>query len=618
MNHKECVNLGAWPKEDGVYFRVWANQAKEIKVIFEDKTKAFPLKPEQDGFFSGYVSGVAPGALYKYQINNEDCFPDPCSRYQPQGPHGPSMVIDPSDFVWHDQDWQKKGIELHGQIIYELHVGTFTQEGTFTALTKEVRNLKELGITVIELMPLAEFAGRWNWGYDGVALYAPAHVYGSPDNLRSFIDEAHQAGLGVILDVVYNHLGPDGNYLGAFSKDYFTKRYENDWGEAINFDGPHSSAVREFFIFNACYWIKEFHFDGLRLDATQNIYDKSSPHILAELSQAAREAALAKKIILIGENEPQDVNLLMPVEKNGKGLDGLLNDDFHHACKVALTGQQEAYYKDYGGTPQEFISLLKYSFLYQGQFYSWQSKLRGTRVKENMSASQFVIFLQNHDQVANSLDGRRLFHQNDQASCRALTALLLLAPQTPYLFMGQEFGASSPFLFFTDHNKELGPKVTQGRGEFLFQFPSVLAGKAVMIDPQEEQAFFKSKLKLEERSLHKEIYQLHCDLIKLRRQDKVFKLQDRQHLDGAVLSPDAFVIRYFGNRSDRLLLINLGKDLSLSICPQPLLAPLSKSSWKFMWSSEEVIYGGRGTVEAFKRNYWNIPAHCTQVFGSGD
>ncbi|MGH7791142.1 MAG: alpha-amylase family glycosyl hydrolase, partial [Thermodesulfobacteriota bacterium] len=359
------------------------------------------------------------------------------------------------------------GVDIRGQVIYELHIGTFTREGTFDAAARELGELKSLGITLIEVMPVHEFPGRWNWGYDGVGLYAPAHVYGDANALRRFVDSAHSHGIGVILDVVYNHLGPDGNYLKEYSDTYFTDRYETDWGEPPNFDGPGSKEVREFFIRNACYWIAEFHMDGLRLDATQNIYDSGPFHVLAEISQRTRNAAKPKKIVLVGENEPQDAILIGPPEKGGYGLDALWNDDFHHSATVALTGRREAYYTDYRGEPQEFISAVKRGFLYQGQRYKWQKQPRGTAVTTE-PASTFILFTQNHDQVANSLYGHRLHALTSPARYRAITALMLLAPGTPMIFMGQEFGASKPFLYFADYCEEvLAGSVHRGRKEFL-------------------------------------------------------------------------------------------------------------------------------------------------------
>jgi len=579
-----------------------------VEVVIEESDEAaFPLAPEEKGYFSGVVPGIGAGTKYRYRLEDGRLYPDPCSRFQPEGPHGPSMVVDPNAYAWGDTSWL--GARLSGQVIYELHVGAFTPEGTFDAAAREIEELRRIGITMIELMPVAEFPGRWNWGYDGVDLYAPAHLYGDPEGLKRFVDMAHRQGMAVILDVVYNHVGPDGNYLKAFSDDYFTDRYRNEWGEAINFDGPNASEVREFFIRNACYWIAEFHLDGLRLDATQQIFDASPRHVLADLSRRAREAARPREIVLIGENECQHVILLAPVEKGGYGLDALWNDDFHHSARVALTGRREAYYTDYRGEAQEFISAVKRGFLYQGQHYVWQNKGRGSQVTAEPAAA-FVHYIQNHDQVANHLRGERLSALAGPARIRAITALLLLAPETPLLFMGQEFGASSPFLFFADHNDRLAPLVHKGRREFLAQFPSYATPEAQreIPDPRAEETFLKTKLDFSERKKHAGIYRLHYDLLKLRREDPILSLQLREGIDGAVLGPHAFALRFFGKEGDdRLLVVNLGSDLEVRPVPEPLLAPLKEGAWKLIWSSDDPKYGGPGAVHPYDAGGWRLP-----------
>ena len=303
--------------------------------------------------------------LYRFRLDGENSYPDPASRFQPEGPHGPSQIVDPAAFGWTDRDWC--GIHIEGQVIYEMHVGTFTRQGTWEAAARELETLSASGVTVLEIMPVADFTGSFGWGYDGVNLYAPTRLYGIPDDFRRFVDRAHSTGLAVILDVVYNHFGSDGAYFTEFSDDYFTDRYENEWGRPINFDGKNSAPVREFIIANAGYWIDEFHIDGLRLDATQQIFDATSPHVLAEITRRAREAAHERSIIIVAENEPQHVKLIRPVEQGGYGMDALWNDDFHHTAVVAMTGRNEAYYTDYRGTPQEFVSAVKWGYLYQGQ-----------------------------------------------------------------------------------------------------------------------------------------------------------------------------------------------------------------------------------------------------------
>jgi maltooligosyltrehalose trehalohydrolase len=616
VNRERCawhLDLGAEVLAEGVRFRVWAPKCQQVEVmIVGERATTFPLISEGDGYFSRSVPRLSAGTLYRYRLDAGQAYPDPCSRFQPQGPHGPSMVIDPRAYRWQDADWS--GIHLPGQVIYELHIGTFTPEGTFDAAIWELDELERLGITLIEVMPIAEFPGRWNWGYDGVDLYAPSHTYGDAEAFKRFVDAAHTHGLGVILDVVYNHLGPDGNYLPAYSDCYFTDRYKNDWGAAINFDGPGSREVRKFFIGNACYWIAEFHLDGLRLDATQDIHDAGPVHVLAEMSQSARKAAGKRQIMLIAENEPQHVRCITSVEQGGYGLDGMWNDDFHHTARVALTGRHEAYYTDYCGKPQEFLSAIKRGFLYQGQWYHWQGKPRGS-VVTTQPASALVIYTQNHDQVANSLQGKRLTALTSTARYRALTALMLLAPETPMLFMGQEFGASSPFLYFADYaEKVLAGNVHQGRKKFLAQFPSYGSAEAqeVVPDPCSPATFECSKLDFSERTTHMPLYLLHQDLLRLRREDPLVARQERERLDGAVLGAEALVLRFFSTTGDdRLLVVNLGTDLDYVPAPEPLLAPVSGGSWRLVWSSDDPRYGGPGIINPCGSEGWRLPGAST-------
>ncbi len=607
---------------DGVHFRVWAPSCERIEVVFEavkgiPAIAALELEAEDGGYFSGAASAAQAGMHYRFRLNGSDqLIPDPVSRFQPEGPHGPSQIIDPSRFAWSDATWL--GAELVGQVLYELHIGTFTREGTWRAAQDELKELKNLGITVIEVMPVNEFAGRFGWGYDGVDLFAPTHLYGEPDDFRHFVDHAHALGIGVILDVVYNHLGPDGCYVKLFSDHYFSAKHTTDWGEAINFDGDQCRPVREFFRCNAGYWIEEYHLDGLRLDATQNIYDDSTPHIIAEIAAEVRKVAAPRATIIIAENESQDVKLVRPASAGGYGLDGMWNDDFHHSARVALTGEREAYYTDYLGTPQELISALKWGFLYQGQWYQWQKQRRGTPTR-GLKPSTFVTFLENHDQVCNSGFGERIQFASHPGCLRALTALLLLGPGTPLLFMGQEFCASSPFVFFADHKPELAKLVYQGRLEFVRQFTSLATpeSQARIPDPAAWQSFQACKLKLIERDAHKPIYQLHRDLLKLRHEDAVFRAQGARGFDGAVLAQKIFILRFFGSEEegDRLLVINLGIDYVYDPAPEPLLAPPERSQWQIIWSSESPVYGGRGTTP-FGTQTWRIPGCAAIVLAS--
>jgi maltooligosyltrehalose trehalohydrolase len=598
-------------------FRVWAPNTRRLSVVFDDSREA-PLDSEGNGYFAGVI-GVAAGSRYQFQLDTGDrTYPDPASRFQPDGPHGWSEVIDPAAFRWTDAQW--RGVELRGQVLYEIHVGTFTREGTWQAAERELPALAALGVTVIEVMPVADFAGRFGWGYDGVDLWAPTRLYGRPDDLRRFVDRAHAVGIGVILDVVYNHFGPVGNYLRAFSPAYFTDRHYNEWGDAINFDGADSGPVREFFIANAAYWIDEFHLDGLRLDATQQIYDQSPEHVLRAIGARAREAAGARSIVIVAENEPQDTRLVRPLAENGYGLDALWNDDFHHSAIVALTGRAEAYYSDTRGDAQELISAAKYGYLFQGQHYDWQRQARGTPTW-GLPPATFVTFLQNHDQVANSARGLRIHALTSPGRWRAMTALFLLMPGTPMLFQGQEFAASSPFLYFADFDGDLAAAVRQGRGEFLTQFPSIvdLHFRGELADPGDPATFEQCRLDLTERETHKEAYALHKDLLRLRKEDAAFCLQQTGGIDGAVIAPSAFALRFFtpGHVDDRVVVVNLGVDLNRGSFAEPLLAPPAGTDWALRWSSEDPAYGGSGTPDTWPEDCWAIPGESTLVLSPG-
>lgn len=608
--------IGAeYRRGEGTHFRVWAPVAQEVQLMLEDAglSSVLTLEPETAGYFSGLAGQARPGTRYRFRLDGGDPLPDPASRWQPEGPHGPSEVVDPQSFAWTDDAW--RGVVPHGQVLYEMHVGSFTPEGSYAAAEAHLPGLKDLGVTVLELMPVNEFNGPFGWGYDGVNPFAPTHLYGTPDELRHFIDRAHALGLGVILDVVYNHLGPSGNYLPRFSPHYLSSKYDNEWGDALNFDGDHSAPVREFFAANAAYWIAEFHFDGLRLDATQSLHDASEVHILAEITQRARAAAAGRSIYLSAENEPQHAELLRPAGRGGHGLDALWNDDFHHSANAAATGACEAYYTETRGTPQELISALKWGFLYQGQYYAWQKKRRGTPALD-VPAHAFIHCLQNHDQVANSARGQRLHELTTPGRLRAMTALLLLAPATPLLFQGQEFAASAPFLYFACHEDALNRLVRQGRQQFLEQFPNIASpqGSALLAAPSDPLAFRRCKLDHREREDNAHVLALHRDLLRLRREQPVFAAQDSTRLHGAVLGPEAFLLRFLGEQGDdRLLLINLGTTLPLLPMAEPLLAPPAGCRWKLLWHSEDPKYRGNGMAEPDGEHSWRLPAHALAV-----
>ena len=619
--------VGAEPvAKKGVHFRVWAPDKKTVKLVInsqdEELDSLYPptemaLQSEGNGYFSVFVQEACVGSLYRYLLDDDpQPYPDPASRFQPQGPHGSSQVVDALTFDWTDANWT--GVVAEGQVIYEMHIGTFTHEGNWVAATKELPELAALGVTMLEIMPVADFPGRFGWGYDGVNLFAPTQLYGTPDEFRYFVNQAHAVGLGVILDVVYNHLGPDGNYVGKFSSDYFSACNKSDWGgDTLNFDGPNSDGVREYVLANSAYWIEEFHLDGLRLDATQQIFDSSAEHIIAAIAQAVRNAAAPRLTYIVGENGPQDGKLFLSPEDGGFGLDALWNDDFHHTAMVAITGRADAYYSDYRGAAQEFVSTFKRGFLYQGQWYSWQDNPLGTPTLD-MPPPKFVNFIQNHDQLANSGSGKRVHFLTSPNRYRALTALFLLAPQTPMLFQGQEFAATSPFYYFADHNDEIAHLVAQGRADFLAQFRALATPEmqARLPDPGDLETFIRSKLDLNERNLHKETYALHRDLLCLRRNDPVFYASQRSlRIDGAVLSQDAWLIRFFGVNpgDDRLLLVNLSRDLHLVPAPEPLLAPPKNCFWDAMWFSDDPHYGGMGMPPWPMKGNWYLQGESAVV-----
>jgi maltooligosyltrehalose trehalohydrolase len=593
----------------GTSFRVWAPIRRRVEVVFEDG-RSVALAAEPGGYFAGLAEGVGDGGRYRLRLDSgELLLPDPASRFQPEGPHGPSQVIDPAAFRWTDSDW--RGVREVGNVLYEMHIGTFTPEGTWAAAADRLPELIDLGITAVEVMPVAEFPGKFGWGYDGVLLFAPTRLYGTPDDMRAFVDRAHALGLGVILDVVYNHFGPDANFVREFAPQFLSERHKTEWGEPFNFDGPDSGPVREFFVANAGYWIDEFHLDGLRLDATQAIFDDSPEYVVTAITRRVREAAGSRSTFVMAENEPQDANLVRPAEQGGSGLNAIWNDDMHHAARVALTGKNEGYYADYLGAPQELVSAAKWGFLYQGQQYRWHRRRRGTPAFD-IPRHRFVTFIENHDQIANSGRGLRVNQLTSPSKLRAMTAYLLLGPGTPMLFQGQEYASTRPFLFFAGHNPELAKLVHQGRRNELKRFRSQSAPDVLdlVADPADPATFERCKLDPAERAARGAWLALHKDLIALRKTDPAFR--PVVVVDGAVLSDSAFVLRYFvPDDHDRLLVVNLGRDLHLDPAPEPLLAPPERGRvWGVAWSSENPKYGGHGTAPLDAEDSWWVPGEA--------
>ena len=621
--------VGAEVVPGGVHVRVWAPGRRSVEVVPEGGGGHRPVPLDRDGqeHFAGLVAGMGAGAGYRLRVDGGRPLPDPVSRFQPEGPHGPSEVIDPATFAWTDAAWP--GPDPRRAVISEVHVGTFTAEGTFAAAAERLDALAEVGSTVVELLPLADFPGRHGWGYDGVDLFAPMREYGRPDDLRAFVDRAHALGLGVILDVVYNHVGPDGNYLTQFSPTYFSGRHHSDWGETPNFDDGGSEGVREFVLANVRHWIEEYHFDGLRLDATQQIFDTSTDHILAAIAREVRSAAgRRRRTLVVAENEPGDSRSVRPAEEGGYAIDAIWNDDAHHSAMVALTGRREAYYTDYLGTPQELISATTHGFLFQGQRHAWQRARRGMPAFDVEPWTR-VSYLQNHDQVANSATGDRVTTLAASGALRAMTAWLLLGPQLPMLFMGQEFGATSPFMYFADHEPDLARMVRAGRLEFLRQFPSLSSERAQTLvqDPGDPATFERSKLDWNERETPagRMWLALHRDLLAFRSSEAAFRDARTGSVQGAVLSPNSFVLRFFGpdgprghSPDDRLLTVNLGPQEVLVPAPEPLLAPLADMRWGAIWSSEDLRYGGQGAPEPETRGGWDLPGLAATVLAPAE
>jgi maltooligosyltrehalose trehalohydrolase len=552
-------SLGAWQEGNGVQFRVWAQQAQCVELLLEssdNKLRDFPMRKSENGFFSIRREDVPPGAGYRYRVDGKGPFPDPAARFQPRGIHGPS-TFSPSTFPWTDRDWMNARVP-RDLVLYELHVGTFSPEGTFRGVEDKLPGLKQLGVSAIELMPLGDFPGRRNWGYDGVSLFAPARCYGTPDDLRHLVNTAHGLGLAVFLDVVYNHLGPDGNYTGAYSPWYVSKNHRTPWGDALNFDGPHSQPVREFFIENALYWIHEFHIDGLRLDATHAILDDSPRHFLAELAERLHQSAPDRGIVIIAEDHGNLAHMISPIERGGWGLEGVWADDFHHQMRRLLAGDSEGYYSDYTGTVDDLARTINQGWFYCGQHSRHWNKPRGSD-PAGLSPDQFVVCLQNHDQVGNRAFGERLHHQIDLAAYRAASALLLCLPQTPLLFMGQEWACSSPFRFFTDHTPELGRLVTEGRRREFKHFTAFAdpATRERIPDPQDQATFESSQLDWPERERwpHCGIEALYRRLLQLRRAETALNRREAGSFAARAVGDSALILERRGAEGERLLVV---------------------------------------------------------------
>jgi maltooligosyltrehalose trehalohydrolase len=548
--------FGAIPVDGGVRFTVWAPEARTVALHLRrdglpavsyqlpapgSQLPADSRKPEA-GIREMTIADAQPGDRYAYSLDGGVPLPDPASRFQPDGVHGWSAIVDPRAFAWTDAAW--RGLDPRRAVIYELHVGTFTPDGTFRAAIDKLPYLRDLGVTAVELMPVADFPGRRNWGYDGVALFAPSRAYGRPDDLRALVDAAHRHELAVLVDVVYNHLGPEGAYLPAFSPPFLTRAHATPWGAAVNLDGPGASGVRQLLIDNARHWILEYHADGLRLDATHALVDAGTPHFVAELAAAVHDASCGRALVYAEDHR----NLAAMIEdpsRGGWGLDGVWADDFHHVVRRMLAGDARGYYEDYAGSALELAAIVQNGWLFTGQHSTHLKRARGTD-PAHVPLRKAVVCIQNHDQIGNRALGDRLHHTADAAAWRAATVLLLTAPMTPLLFMGQEWAASTPFAFFTDFEPALARAVVAGRRREFAAFPE-FAGAALSLipSPQADATFEASRLRWTEPrgEPHARVFALNQRLLAMRRGHPSLQASDAFTCDTDPLGDDtvAFV-----------------------------------------------------------------------------
>jgi maltooligosyltrehalose trehalohydrolase len=592
---KDPLPQGAELIAEGVRYRVWAREARSVDVRIwtgDRPTRTIPLALDASGYYHAIDYHGACGDLYKFRLNGTDEYPDPASRFQPEGVNGRSQVVDPRAFQWHDSDWTAP--PFRDLVIYELHIGAFTPGGTFLAAIEKLQHIRDLGATAIEIMPIADFAGDRNWGYDGVSMYAPARAYGTPDDFRKLVDAAHRTGLAVILDVVYNHLGPDGNYLGVYAPGYIDEERKTPWGGALRVDDPSYRPLRALIASNAPYWREEFHIDGFRLDATHAIQDQSPRHLLEEITDAIHE----RGAFAIAEDSRNDSRVILPVAENGLGFDGVWADDFHHNVRVASTRENEGYLSDFTGALAETVETLRNGWFYRGQYSAHSGAKRGSECR-HIPPQKFVHCISNHDQVGNRAMGDRLNHVISREAYLATSALLCLTPYTPMLFMGQEWAASSPFIFFTDHNEDLGKLVTAGRHDEFKSFAAFRteAARDKIPDPQSPKSFMDSKLIWDEVRDEKksQTLELYRRCLNLRRSESVFRPATRQTWYVTALEMGAGALRYKGESADWLLLFDLEGGHSGPVTGEWIGKPRTEAGWTVVLSTNDKPFGGAGT-----------------------
>lgn len=579
--------VGPIASENGrCQFDVWAPFAKTVEVLSDSAEKRrVPMQVAANGHFLADVERVNPGSNYFYLLNGETRRPDPASRFQPQGVHGPSQLVNPY-FTWTDSAWI--GIPLEAVVFYEIHVGTFTAEGIFDSIIPRLPALKSLGITMVELMPVAQFPGSRNWGYDGVFPYAVQNSYGGPEGLKRLVDACHREGLGVALDVVYNHLGPEGNYLRDFGP-YFTDRYKTPWGEALNFDGPESDEVRRFFIGNALYWVSEFHIDALRLDAVHAIVDTSATPFIEELALEVHRLAgeLGRTVHVIAESDLNDPHIVQPRELGGRGLDAQWSDDFHHALHTLLAREKMGYYQDFGSI-DHLVKAYSQGFVYSGEYSPFRRRRHGNS-SQLVPARRFVVFAQNHDQVGNRVQGDRLASLVSFEKLKLAAAALLLAPFLPLLFMGEEYGELASFPYFVSHSDaELIENVRKGRCEEFAKF----AWSGLVPDPQAQETFERARLNwnLRDTGKHQMLLGIYTELLRLRRSIPAFANLSKLDMNTWVCGPNAFGIeRWSGN--DRVSVLFNFDDR-----PAPVGARIAAGNWRVILDSSDGRWFGSGTL----------------------
>lgn len=595
-------NLGAMVERGGVRFRVWAPRLRTVELVLERPggEQAVAMESLADGYREAFVPGIPAGTRYRYRLDGDGPFPDPASRSQPEGVHGPSEVVAPTAFRWSDDTWRPPAPQ--NLTIYECHIGTLTVAGTFDSAIGELPGIAELGFSAVEVMPVASFPGGRNWGYDGVALFAPSAAYGGPDAMRRFVDAAHGSGLAVILDVVYNHFGPDGNYTGLYSRTYQTSRHQTPWGDAVNFDDSGSEGVREFVIENLLHWVHEYHIDGFRFDATHVIRDDSREHILAEARRRTSEHPRnGHEPYLIAETHENDRRYLLPLEEGGFGFDAVWADDFHNVSRNIMHTEREGYLKSFAGTIEELAHVVSRGWLFEGQTDPASGEPRGTS-PEGIAWRKFVYCLQNHDQVGNRAFGERANMTANPADLLAETVLLLLLPQTPLVFQGQEFLATTPFLYFTDHDEELGRLVTEGRRQEFAGFAAFSdpATRGRIPDPQAESTFLRSKLQEADRARPegKLALAFHRDLLRLRQGDPVLAAARKGRCPIRVsVQGRALLVSIENESGRRFLAVNFG-DGCESFDAEGEGVVLDSHETRFGGGETSRIEGGRLVVAA--------------------